>query len=167
MIYECINILYTPSLYTFSLTCTPDSYNEQKTTQTLFNYWIDLNIPNTVMIFTFGSLHLLNGYEISVFETDCGGHLTIILLTNICLHLNEWQLDWINIKRDIWIWYHSNNALIKGILWDRRWRAPSIGVCSQTCWFVYRNAFLIMKLRKLPSFRMHRALIASQSTFKI
>ena len=35
---------------------------------------------------------------------------------------------------------------IKGILWDRRWIAPSIGIFSHTCGFVYRNAFLLMKL---------------------
>ena len=33
--------------------------------------------------------------------------------------------------------------------------------------FVYRNAFLIMKLSKLPRFSVTRALIASQSTFNI
>ena len=32
--------------------------------------------------------------------------------------------------------------------------------------FFYRNAFLIMKLSKLQSFRVIRALIASQSTFE-
>ena len=32
--------------------------------------------------------------------------------------------------------------------------------------FFYRNAFLIMKLSKLPSFKVIRALIASQSTFE-
>ena len=31
--------------------------------------------------------------------------------------------------------------------------------------FFYRNAFIIMKLSHLPSFRAIRALIASQSTF--
>ena len=33
--------------------------------------------------------------------------------------------------------------------------------------FFYGNAFIIMKLSKLPSFRAIRALIASQSTFEI
>ena len=33
--------------------------------------------------------------------------------------------------------------------------------------FVYRNAFLLMKLSNPPSFRAIRALIASQSTFEI
>ena len=33
--------------------------------------------------------------------------------------------------------------------------------------FVYGNAFISMKLSKLPSFRPIRALIASQSTFEI
>ena len=32
--------------------------------------------------------------------------------------------------------------------------------------FFYRNAFLIMKLNKLPSFRAIQALIASQSMFE-
>ena len=40
----------------------------------------------------------------------------------------------------------------KGILWDRRWIAPSIGIFPQTCWFFYRNAFLILKLSSPPSF---------------
>ena len=34
---------------------------------------------------------------------------------------------------------------------------------SHTCWFCYRNKFLIIKLSKLPSFRAIQALIASQS----
>ena len=41
---------------------------------------------------------------------------------------------------------------IKGILWDRRWIAPSIGIFSHTCRFSYRNAFLLMKLSNPPSF---------------
>ena len=59
------------------------------------------------------------------------------------------------------------NPRIKGILWDCRWSPPSIRIYSHTCWFVYRNAFLIMKLSKPPSFKVIRALIASQSTFEI
>ena len=56
---------------------------------------------------------------------------------------------------------------LKGILWDRRWSTSSIRIFSHTCWFFYGNAFLIMKLSKLPSFRAIRAPIASQSTFEI
>ena len=41
----------------------------------------------------------------------------------------------------------------------------SIRICSHTCWLFYWNAFIIMKLSKLPSFRVIRAVIASQSTF--
>ena len=55
---------------------------------------------------------------------------------------------------------------IKGILWDRRWSSPSIRIFSHTCWFLYGNAFLIMTLSKPPSFRVIRALIASQSMFE-
>ena len=56
---------------------------------------------------------------------------------------------------------------VKGILWDRRWSPPSIGIFSpHMLIFFYRNAFLIMKLSKLQSFRVIRALIASQSTFE-
>ena len=65
--------------------------------------------------------------------------------------------------------YSCSNCrtLVKGILCDCQLRAPSIGIFSYTCWFFYRNAFLIMKLNKLPlSFRMIRALIASQSMFE-
>ena len=42
-----------------------------------------------------------------------------------------------------------NSFGIKGILWDRQWSPPSIGISSHTCWYVYRNAFLIMKLSNL------------------
>ena len=46
---------------------------------------------------------------------------------------------------------------IKGILWDRRWIAPSIGIFFPTdANFVFRNAFLIMKLSNPPSFRAIR-----------
>ena len=31
-------------------------------------------------------------------------------------------------------------CLLQGILWDRMWIAPSIGIFSHTCWFFYRNA---------------------------
>ena len=44
---------------------------------------------------------------------------------------------------------------------------PLIGIFSHTCWLVYWNAFLIMKLSNPPSFRAIRALIASQSMFEI
>ena len=40
----------------------------------------------------------------------------------------------------------QNIYVFKGILWDRRWIAPSIGIFSHTCGFVYRNAFLLLKL---------------------
>ena len=43
---------------------------------------------------------------------------------------------------------------------------PLSGFFSHGCWFFYRNAFLIMKPSKLPSFRAIRALSASQSTFE-
>ena len=65
------------------------------------------------------------------------------------------------------IMIRSNQSSVKGILWDRRWSTPSIGISPQICWLVYRNAFLIMKLSNPPSFRAIRALIASQSTFEI
>ena len=55
---------------------------------------------------------------------------------------------------------------IKGILWDRRWSPLSIRIYYHTCWFLYGNALLIMKLSKLPSFKVIRALIASHSTFE-
>ena len=41
---------------------------------------------------------------------------------------------------------------LKGILWDRRWIAPSIGIFSHTRGFFYRNVFLLMKLSNPPSF---------------
>ena len=63
--------------------------------------------------------------------------------------------------------YWKMGCRLKGILWDRRWIVPSIRIFSHTCWFVYRNAFLIMKLSNPPTFRAIRALIASQSTFEI
>ena len=64
-------------------------------------------------------------------------------------------------------YYVKAKSWIKGILWDRKWSPPSIGICSHPrCWFVYRNAFLIMKLSNLPSFRAIRVLIALQSTFE-
>ena len=49
-------------------------------------------------------------------------------------------------------WYHISYSAFKGILWDRRWIAPSIGIFSHTCGYFYRNAFLIMKLSNPPSF---------------
>ena len=57
--------------------------------------------------------------------------------------------------------------VLKGIIWDRRWSTPSIRISSHTCWFFYGNAFLLIKLSKLPRVRAIRALIASQSTFEI
>ena len=43
---------------------------------------------------------------------------------------------------------------LKGIVWDRRWIAPSIGIFSpHMLIFFLRNAFLIIKLSNLPSFR--------------
>ena len=61
--------------------------------------------------------------------------------------------------------FHESLTL-KGIRWDRRWSPPSIRIFPTHADFVYINAFLIMKLSKLPSFRVIRALIASQSTFE-
>ena len=46
----------------------------------------------------------------------------------------------------------SSSSRFKGILWDRRWIAPSIGIFSHTCGHFYRNAFLLMKLSNPPSF---------------
>ena len=43
---------------------------------------------------------------------------------------------------------------------------PLSGFFPHILIFFYGNAFLIMKLSKLPSFRVIRALIASQSTFE-
>ena len=56
-------------------------------------------------------------------------------------------------------WYTRHTVKVKmftlkGILWDRRWSPPSIRIFSHTCWFFYGNAFLIMKLSKLSSFRL-------------
>ena len=42
---------------------------------------------------------------------------------------------------------------------------PLSGFFPYKCWFVYRNAFLIMKLSKPPKFQSE-ALIASQLTFE-
>ena len=55
---------------------------------------------------------------------------------------------------------------LKGILWDRQGSPPSIVIFPPKCCFFYRNAFLIMKLSNITSFREIRALIASQSTFE-
>ena len=77
-------------------------------------------------------------------------------------HLISWK--WSGLRRCYWLHFILR---FKGILWDRRWIAPSIDIFPQTCWFFYRNAFLIMKLSNPPSFRAIRALIASQSTFEI
>ena len=74
--------------------------------------------------------------------------------------------DWKDVRRYIQL-QTGSPIQFKGMLWDRRWIAPSIGICPQTWWFVYRNAFLIMKLSNPPSFRAVRALIASQSAFEI
>ena len=43
------------------------------------------------------------------------------------------------------------NRRLKGILWDCWKSPPSIRICSHTCWFVYGNTFLIMKLTKFQS----------------
>ena len=64
-------------------------------------------------------------------------------------------------QHDLW------HFVIKGILWNRRWIAPSIGIFSHTCWFFREMHLVIMKLNNPPSFRAIRALIASQSTFEI
>ena len=46
----------------------------------------------------------------------------------------------------------KSHHFVKGILWDRRWIAPSIGIFPHTCGFFYRNTFLLMKLSNPPSF---------------
>ena len=58
-------------------------------------------------------------------------------------YIHTWWLLWLSCQP---IGITIN---LKGILWDRRWIVPSIGIFSHTCWSFYRNAFLIMKLSKL------------------
>ena len=80
------------------------------------------------------------------------------------------DIDWdkLNDQMRYHVWIASTvcTTAVKGKLWDRRWSPPSIRIYPHTCWFIYRNAFLIMKVSKLPNFRVIRAPIASQSTFK-
>ena len=97
-------------------------------------------------------ISIWTGSNVSVLNPDQNDRHTWHELTSSVIHLFE---SYIHLA-----------YLLKGILWDRRWIAPSIGISSHTCWFFYGNAFLIIKLSKLPSFKVIRALIASQSTFK-
>ena len=62
--------------------------------------------------------------------------------------LGKWSLLLISWYAPDKVRYQS----LKGILWDRRWSTPSIKIFSHTCWFFYRNAFLLMKLSNPPSF---------------
>ena len=69
----------------------------------------------------------------------------------------HWELEYVmEIKMFIYFKVQTNftslSCRVKGILWDRWWIAPSIGIFSHTCgFFFYRNAFLLMHETKQSS----------------
>ena len=78
---------------------------------------------------------------------------------------NKWKYPdmftfWIWQEKDACkIYWISHLTLLNVIryIWDRQWSTPSFGILPHRCWFVYRNAFLIIKLSNLLSFRAIRS----------
>ena len=124
--------------------------------------WVHRGELTTICVGTLALVERLGAIILEMFGCCVAVRLTVIKLEGWAMSFVSVEIQIIE-KIDI---FDCGCLIIKGILWDRRWRVPSIRIFSHTCWFVYRNAFLIMKLSKLPSFRMIPALIDSQSIEK-
>ena len=102
------------------------------------------------------------------FTLYCISNQIEVLIQRLCYNHDNCYVRW-SIKLNWTTFltrYTCADDRFKGILWDRQWSPPSIGIFTHRCWFFYRKAFLTMKLNICLSFRTIQALIASQSLFE-
>ena len=79
-----------------------------------------------------------NIYEMLLFYYH--KHCFSIINLSLNLEFSPWR-RLLLVPRSFAFWSWRFLLSIKGILWDRRWIAPSIGIFPLTCGFFYRNAW--------------------------